>query len=239
MPTDRLAWVDSGGTVARLVVGQPILTASLLAELRSLLADLPAVPLMISSTHPRIFLAGAHLGEIAGLDRDTSREYANRGREVMRRLGSHPAPVVAAVNGSCAGGGFDLALSCDAIVAGPAATFAHPGVARGLVTGWGGTLALRQRTGAGLAAAILLQARPLTAAEIAAMGSIRPVLSDPIGAAIAEARRLACLHPSRVRLWRSFRCHRFVDSFRAFVVHNDQGVSQPGLAAHGGPSIVP
>lgn len=221
MAADRLAWVDALGPTPRIVFGQPILTTPVLAELLRLLTELPPAPLLISSSHPRIFLAGAHLGEIAALDRDTSRGYADTGREVLRRLGSHPAPVVAAVNGSCAGGGFDLVLSCDAIVAGPSATFAHPGVGRGLVTGWGGTLALRQRARTALAAAILLQGAPLTAEDIAVMGSVRTVTGEPTGAAIAEAGRLATLHPSRLELWRSFRSRRFVDSFGAFVVHND------------------
>lgn len=221
MTEAALDWVDTHCPVARLVLGQAIMTTHLLAELLRLLAELPPVPLVISSSHPRIFLAGAHLGEIAALDQGSSLSYADRGREVMRLIGWHPAPVVAAVNGSCAGGGFDLVLSCDAIVAGPGATFAHPGVGRGLVTGWGGTLSLRQRARPALAAGILLQAESVTAPDMATMGSVRSAGCEPTEAALAEARRLASLHPSRLQLWRSFRRRRFVDSFGAFVVHNE------------------
>lgn len=216
-----MAWIVEEGPVQRLVLGQPIMTTSLLAELRGLLADLPPCPLVIFSNHPRIFLAGAHLGQIAALDEATSRDYALTGREVMALIASHPAPVVAAVDGVCAGGGFDLVLSCDAIVAGPAAAFAHPGVGRGLVTGWGGTLALRQRARPALAAGILLQAEPVTPAAVASMGLARSVAGEPTTAATAEASRLASLHSSRLGLWRTFRTRCFVDSFRAFVVHNE------------------
>lgn len=215
------ARVVTEGAVVRLVMVQPVMTTSHLAELRRLLAQLPPAPLVISSDHPRIFLAGAHLGEIADLDRDTSRDYALEGRTVMRLLASHPSPVVAAVNGFCAGGGFDLVLACDAIVAGPGAAFAHPGISRGLVTGWGGTLSLRRRARPPVAAGILLQAGPIAATAFTAAGSVRSVPDEPTEAATAEAGRLASLHPSRLRLWRSFRTRRFVDSFRAFVVHNE------------------
>lgn len=216
-----MAWIAEAGAVARLVLGQPVMTTALLAELRRLLTNLAPRPLVISSNHPRIFLAGAHLGQIAALDEDTSRDYSLTGREVMWLIASHPAPVVAAVDGVCAGGGFDLVMSCDAIVAGTGALFAHPGVGRGLVTGWGGTLTLRRRAPWSLAAGILLQAQPVAAEVIASMGLVRPVPGESTTAATAEASRLASLHPSRLGLWRSFRTRHFVDSFRAFVVHNE------------------
>ena len=111
-------------------------------------------PLVLRSAHPTIYLAGADLAEIAALDGPSCADYARRGRVVLERLALYPAPTVAAVHGSCSGGGFDLGLACDWIVAGGAAAFSHPGVRRGLVTGWGGTVRLPVaigRTAAGMA----------------------------------------------------------------------------------------
>jgi enoyl-CoA hydratase/carnithine racemase len=177
-------------------------------------------PLVVASDHPRIFLAGAHLAEIAALDGRTSGGYARRGRAVLRRFESHPGPVVAAVHGPCTGGGLDLVLSCDAIVASPSASFSHPGIRRGLVTGWRGTVMLPWSIGRGAARRALLTGEPISAAEAADHGLVI-VNDDPVAAARLEAARLAALHPARLMRWRSFKNSRFVDRFRAVVVHNE------------------
>jgi hypothetical protein len=101
----------------------PILSEGVLDELYSTLESLAAEsgggPLVLCSAHPSVFLAGAHLAEIAVLDAESSAPYARRGRRVIERLEDYPAPTVAAINGSCSGGGFDLALACDALITGP------------------------------------------------------------------------------------------------------------------------
>lgn len=210
--------------VALLELHAPVLAVRLLRELSATLDSLARhagdTPLVIASDHPRIFLAGAHLSEIADLDAGSSATYAASGRRVLARIGHHPTPTVAAVAGSCAGGGLDLALSCDRIVAGPGASFSHPGVRRGLVTGWGGTVVLPSRIGAGASRRALLEGRGPTRSEAATAGLLRTTDGDPVPAAIAEARRLGTIHRSRLDLWRLLRTQGFVDTFRAFVVHN-------------------
>ncbi len=130
--------------VDHVVFTVPILSeqvlSSLASTLRSIAARADPRPLVLRSDHPTVFLAGADLREIAVLDSASCVDYADLGRSVVTALESHPAPTVAATAGSCSGGGFDIALACDAIVAGPRASFDHPGVRRGLVTGWTGTV---------------------------------------------------------------------------------------------------
>jgi len=214
--------VRSDDRLTTVHLGSPILTQHLLSELIEVLGDLagrtPAHPLVLASDHPTIFLAGAHLGEIAELDHRSCLPYARLGRSAAATLESHPAPVVAAVHGSCSGGGFDLVMACDAVVAGPPATFSHPGVRRGLITGWGGTGRLEGPLGSSVLRRALLEGSALDADAMHRLGAVRTVTIDPLCAARSIALELARLHPSRLALWRRFRGPDFVDRFRAFVV---------------------
>jgi enoyl-CoA hydratase/carnithine racemase len=98
-------------------------------------------------------------------------------------------PIVAAVEGPALGGGFEIALACDLIVAGESAVFGLPEVRRGLVAAGGGVLRLPQRIPRNLATEAVLTGRPLTAARCAELGLVNAVVAD--GQALAAARRLA------------------------------------------------
>lgn len=205
--------------VAVLTVLRPLLSTATVEAATGAFAtrEVMGRPVVVLSAHPEIFLAGADLAEIAALDRFTSDPYARRGRQLMETVRAHAGPVVAGIHGICAGGGVDLVLSCDAIVASDDARLQHPGARRGLITGWSGTHAVPVRLGRRRSA-------PLLTGETVALSDVPG--ASTIGstqvrsAAIAEARRLSRLHSSRLDLWRSFRCGRFVDSFRARMVHN-------------------
>ena len=206
-----------------MTFGSPILAVDVLDELRTTVESLAVScepdPLVLASDHPGIFLAGAHLAEISRLDAETSRAYADRGRRVLECLEAYPAPTVAAVHGSCSGGGFDLVLACDAIVVAADASFGHPGVQRGLITGWSGTTRLPSVLGSALGRAALLEARELDAATLALAGVVSEADGDHLSRAVATARRLASLDPERRRLWRTLRGPGFIDRFDASMVH--------------------
>ena len=209
--------------VTVLEFASPILSLEVLDGLSSTLESLAMEnepdPLVLCSAHPSVFLAGAHLAEIADLDASSSGPYARRGRRAIRDLEKHPAPTVAAINGSCSGGGFDLILSCDALITGPAARFSHPGVRRGLVTGWSGTTRLPSALGSATARAALLETRELDPVTLSFHGAILKTAEDPVAAATERAVQLASLDPMRCRLWRALRGPGFIDRFHAFVVH--------------------
>lgn len=192
--------------VAVVSFARPVLSEAVLAELErcleSLAREAVPTPLVLRSAHPTIYLAGADLAEIAALDGRSCADYARRGRAVLERLASHPAPTVAAVHGSCSGGGFDLVLACDWIVAGGAATFSHPGVRRGLVTGWGGTVRLPVAIGRTAAGRAMLGGAPISSHELAARGVAAVADGDLVTAATAAARRIASVHATRLLLWR-------------------------------------
>ena len=194
-----------------LSFSSPVVTVATLRELAMRLDHLAAEsaprPLVVTSSHPQIHLAGADLAEIATLDPHSCVAYAQLGRVVVMSLESYPAPTVAAVDGSCSGGGFDLVLACDAIIASPDASFSHPGVKRGLVTGWGGTSGLPPRLGRNAARGALLEGGRLALPGLIEAGVVHAVTQDPVADAYDCASRLAGLHGSRLQVWRWLR-HR-------------------------------
>jgi enoyl-CoA hydratase/carnithine racemase len=98
-------------------------------------------------------------------------------------------PIIAAVEGPALGGGFEIALACDLIVAGQGAVFGLPEVRRGLVASGGGMLRLPRRIPRNLATEVVLTGRSLTAARCAELGLVNRVVAD--GEALAGARALA------------------------------------------------
>jgi 3-hydroxyacyl-CoA dehydrogenase/enoyl-CoA hydratase/3-hydroxybutyryl-CoA epimerase len=210
------------GATTTVILASPILARRVLCEIAATLDELrlgpSPPPLVLASDHPTIFLAGAHLREIAALDQHNCIPYAELGRSVADRLASHPAPVVAAVHGSCSGGGFDLTMACDAVIASPNATFSHPGVHRGLVTGWGGSTSLARVLGPSVLRRALLEGSDLDATTMKELGYIHAIADDPRAQARFVVGRLSLLHASRLAAWRLLRGSTFVDRFRAFVV---------------------
>jgi 3-hydroxyacyl-CoA dehydrogenase/enoyl-CoA hydratase/3-hydroxybutyryl-CoA epimerase len=211
------------GDRIELTIRNPVIDGALLEEMAATLDALArtagTLPLVLRSTHPTVFLAGADLREIAALDEATCAAYAAAGRRVVSRLILHSAPTVAAVHGSCSGGGFDLVMACDTVVAHPRATFRHPGIHRGLVTGWSGTTLLPHALGPRVARLAMLEGRALDACTMQALGVVRKVTENVESTAAEIALELASLDPWRLAIWRSSRGPGFVDRFRATVVH--------------------
>ena len=98
-------------------------------------------------------------------------------------------PLIAAVEGWALGGGFEIVLACDMVVAGAGARFGLPEVRRGLVPGGGGALRLPQRLPRSIAMEIILSGEPITAHRAADFGLVNRVVPD--GQALAAARELA------------------------------------------------
>ena len=102
---------------------------------------------LLRGAGPSLFAAGADLAEIAALTPEGAGPFADRARGTLAAWEALDATTVVLVEGACFGGALDLVLCCDLVLAGPSARFAHPGVARGIVTGWGGTSRARRRLG--------------------------------------------------------------------------------------------
>lgn len=109
----------------------------------------------------RGFIAGADIGEYHGASQSEFDAYQRLSRSVFEELEALPQPTIAAVNGYAFGGGFELALCCDFIVASTKARFALPEVKLGLLPGGGGTQRLSRTVGMRLAKELIMTGRTL------------------------------------------------------------------------------
>jgi enoyl-CoA hydratase len=146
-------------------------------------------------------VAGADIGEYAGGDHDAFVRYQRESRRVFSRIDRFPTPVIAAVNGYALGGGFEIALCCDVVVAARNARFGLPEGALGLSPGGGGTQRLTRAAGPFAAAEVLVTARRLTAEDAFRLGIVAEVVEPgrAVEAALARAEAVSRLAPLAVR----------------------------------------
>jgi len=123
------------------------------AALRGAIAALGAQPLkavVVASAKEKIFIAGADLKWLAGVtDAAAATQLSRAGQEALGQLAALKVPVIAAIHGACAGGGFELALACHWRVASEAreTVIGLPEVGIGLIPGWGGCVRLPRLVG--------------------------------------------------------------------------------------------
>jgi enoyl-CoA hydratase/carnithine racemase len=154
-----------------------------------LAADHQVTVVIISSALERVFCVGADLKERRGLSNDDLRRQRPVFDEAFAALRELPVPVIAAVDGFALGGGCELALCCDLIIASATATFGLPEVGLGLIPGQGGTQLLPRRIGWNRAADLVLTGRRVAADEALRIGLADRVV--PEGAARSSALELA------------------------------------------------
>ena len=166
------------------------LNTALMDELVQALEAFDATPdigAIVITGDERAFAAGADVREMAGA---SSAEMLGTDRisrwDRMRRI---QKPVVAAVSGWCLGGGHELAMACDMIVASETAKFGQPEINLGVMPGAGGTQRLTRTVGKALAMEMVLNNRTLSAQEALAAGLVNRVV--PVEACLDEALRLA------------------------------------------------
>ena len=133
------------------------LSPQVLYEIAAAVAEVAGRPearvLMLTGAGDKAFVAGADIAAMSSMTPIEGREFALKGHATLRSLELAPFPVIALVNGFALGGGCELALACDWIVASDKAVFGQPEVNLGICPGFGGTQRLsrvgRQVDGAG------------------------------------------------------------------------------------------
>ncbi len=144
-------------------------------------ADADVRVVVLSGAGDRAFSVGQDLRERAELNRHGARPttFGSRGQPGWPRLTERFAfskPVVASVHGYALGGGFELALACDIVVASEDAVFALPEVRLGLIPGAGGAFRLARQVPLKAAMGYLLTGRQMTAAQACALGLVNEVV---------------------------------------------------------------
>ncbi|PYQ31730.1 MAG: enoyl-CoA hydratase [Acidobacteria bacterium] len=143
----------------------------------------------------KIFAAGADLRDM--VERTAVEMFARRSEKLWRPIAECPKPVIAAVNGYALGGGCELAMHCDIIVAGEGANFGQPEVKVGIMPGAGGTQRLVRAIGKFRAMKILMTGDLVPARDALAMGLASEVVADTevFDRALAIAKTIAALPP--------------------------------------------
>ena len=192
--TDQAVIIETRGRVGLMRINRPRqlnalnseVIAQILAAVEVFDAD-PEIGAMVLAGDARAFAAGADIKEMAGMG---VVEHLQSGRIAMwQRVRSAKKPIIAAVSGFCLGGGCELAMMCDMIVASETATFGQPEINLGVIPGAGGTQRLTRAVGKALAMEMVLNARFLSAQEALAHGLVNRVV--PVEHYLDEALKLA------------------------------------------------
>ena len=178
------------------VLSAPVVEA-LGREIEAAGTDLGVRVVVLASAAEKAFAAGADIREMKDLDPVRAREHGGRGQALTRKIELLPLPVIAAVHGACFGGGLEVALACDFLVASEDAQFGQPEINLGVMPGWGGTRRLPRRIGAARARRWILTGRPATSAEAEAAGLLdrRVPRAELLPTALALAAELATKPP--------------------------------------------
>jgi enoyl-CoA hydratase/carnithine racemase len=157
--------------------------------MRDVAADRQVSAVLLCSALPQAFCVGADLKERGRLDDDQLRAQREVFVEAFGAALEIEVPTIAAVDGYALGGGCELALCCDLIVASDDAIFGLPEVGLGLIPGGGGTQLLSRRIGLNRALDLILTGRRVTAAEALDLGLADRIVGD--GSVRTAARQLA------------------------------------------------
>ncbi len=198
------------GKIAVLTVNRPqalnALNAATLDELANVLARVAADPevrvLLITGAGEKAFIAGADITAMQGMSALEAQAFSEKGQRVMQAIEALPIPVIALVNGYALGGGCELAMSCDWIIAAERAVFGQPEVNLGIPPGFGGTQRLSRLVGRSLALELVITGRQIKADEALRIGLVNEVVPPEqlTEKGLATARLIAAKAPVAVRV---------------------------------------
>ncbi len=171
---------------------------ALVRTLEELDADPECRAIIITGAGERAFAAGADVAEMARHTGTTIR--AADPFATWDRIGGVVTPIIAAVRGFALGGGCELALACDMIVAADDATFGQPEIRLGIMPGVGGTQRLARAVGKARAMELILTGRRIPATEAFALGLVTRLApaAETVSAALALGAEIAALSPVAV-----------------------------------------
>ncbi len=168
---------------------------------RAVAANPAARCLLITGAGERAFVAGGDIAAMGAMAVLEAREFAVQGHATFRAFELAPMPVIALVNGFALGGGCELALACDFIVASDQATFGQPEVNLGICPGFGGTQRLTRVVGRSMALELVTTGRMVKADEALRIGLANHVVPAEalLDKGLELARMIAAKGPVAVK----------------------------------------
>jgi enoyl-CoA hydratase len=198
------------GKVAVLTVNRPKALNALNAEtldeilqaVARVAADKEARVLLITGGGDKAFVAGADIAAMQNMSTLEAQTFSEKGQRVMQAIEALPIPAIALVNGYALGGGCELALSCDWIIAAERAVFGQPEVNLGIPPGFGGTQRLARLVGRARAIELVTTGRQVKAEEALRIGLVNDVVAAAqlMEKGLEMARMIAAKAPVAVRV---------------------------------------
>lgn len=182
---DKLLQIRHDGEIAVVSLNRPVFhnalnreTLQALLSTFSRLRDDVAVRGILLTGEGKNFCAGADIGEMLAMTPLEAARFSESGQKVMAAIETGGKPVIAAVRGYALGGGLELALACDFIVAAESAVFAAPEIRLGVIPGFGGTQRLPRLVGKSKAKEMIFTGDRLGAREALEIGLVNRLFSD-------------------------------------------------------------
>ncbi|HYL07332.1 MAG TPA: enoyl-CoA hydratase-related protein [Candidatus Udaeobacter sp.] len=199
--------VEMEPPIATITLNRPkvlnALSPDLIRELTTSLAEIDAdetIRAAVLTGGPKVFAAGADIGDMA--DRTAVEQLGRDQTGRWAPLAGFTKPLIAAVNGYALGGGCEVALMCDLIVAGDTARFGQPEINLGIIPGAGGTQRWPRTVGKYVAMEVMLTGEAITAERAYALGIANKVVPSALTVEVAKrlARQIAERPPIAVRM---------------------------------------
>ncbi|MGA7104774.1 MAG: enoyl-CoA hydratase-related protein [Candidatus Deferrimicrobiaceae bacterium] len=195
--TNENLLVDVSDRIATITINRPkSLNALNRATMQELSAALKAIAqrddvgvVLLTGAGEKAFVAGADVSEMRDFTPLQVLEFSRFGNGVLGTIERLPQPVIGVINGFALGGGCELAMACDILVASDNAKFAQPEVNLGIIPGWGGTQRLSRLVGRNIAKEIVLTGEMISAQRAYEIGLVNRVV--PQADLMETAREIA------------------------------------------------
>jgi len=152
------------------------LCTEMLDELEDSLEDLSDARCVVITGEGKAFVAGADISEMKDMTPEEAHEFSRKGHGVFGKIRELPIPVISAVNGYALGGGLELAMTADMIVASDRAQFGQPEVGLGIIPGFGGTQMLSRLVGPSHAKELIFTGKTIDAQRALEIGLVNKVV---------------------------------------------------------------
>ena len=210
---------DDRGEIAVVTINRPKALNALNAEVMDTLTALlltrgrrEGLRAIVLTGAGKAFIAGADIPSMVSFTPAQAEAFAAKGHALSLAIEGLDVPVIAAVHGFALGGGCELAMACDIVLAGPNARFGQPEVNLGVIPGFGGTQRLVRRAGLAVAMDLCLTGRFVGPQEAVTFGiASRVVEGDVLEAAIEVAQTVAQKGPFAIRMARRA-IHEYADA---------------------------